>query len=107
MPKPPIFDKDGQPWLEACSADGKVYYFNAKTRETKWERPDTGETEKKKEEQTGSSEKVQYVIVDYQFYPKENEQLVLVFNEGFNVINTSMENICAEVFYEINFFEKN
>ena len=57
LPKPPIFDKDGQPWLEACSADGKVYYFNAKTRETKWERPDKEDMLKTKEE-SEESEKV-------------------------------------------------
>lgn len=41
LPKPPIIDKEGNAWFEACTAEGKVYYFHGKTRETKWEKPDT------------------------------------------------------------------
>jgi len=41
LPKPPIIDKEGNAWFEACTAEGKVYYFHGKTRETKWEKPDS------------------------------------------------------------------
>merc|ERR1719494_252146 len=40
VPRPPIMDKEGQMWLEACTAAGKVYYFNAKTRVTQWTKPE-------------------------------------------------------------------
>ena len=53
LPKPPIIDSDGQIWFEACSAEGKTYYFNAKTRETKWTKPGTEKEVEEKEEKVG------------------------------------------------------
>lgn len=65
LPKPPIFDKEGQPWLEACSASGKVYYFNARTRETRWDRPESFE-EAEAKKLAGKEEEVRmYAMVYY------------------------------------------
>lgn len=58
LPKPPIFDKDGQPWLEACSASGKIYFFNARTRETRWSKPETFEEAEKKKAKTKTVEEI-------------------------------------------------
>ena len=29
----------GERWLEAVDAKGRTYFYNAKTRETRWRRP--------------------------------------------------------------------
>ena len=67
LSKPPIFDKDGQPWLEACSASGKVYFFNARTRETRWSKPETLEEAESKKQQNETTEDKSQVCVHHVF----------------------------------------
>lgn len=74
---PPQLDLSGEVWVEAKSGDGKSYFYNARTRETTWTKPE-GNVKILLQEQVSSEKKILYFnrLFDFLFFFSVSDLLV-------------------------------